>query len=358
MRGFSSIAAGAARSCVIDADGVASCWGELGLDGATTVEASPVAVDPSLPFSQLSAFGKLVCGVAPDGVARCWGPNDHGQLGQGTIGAGSATPAIVGTGRVFASITASDGAPCGVTPANEALCWGNNDKGQVGADLGPLDVQSPIAIAGALRMREISTSLDFACGITTGEEAYCWGSNANGQLGTGAPISATDTSRVPVKVTGGQRWRSITTGDAFACGVTTAGAAHCWGRNEARFGDGGMTSSSTPVAVTGGHVFARVDAGRDFACGVTDAGAAFCWGSNTHGQLGAGAAVGTTPSAAPVAVAGGLAFAELRASDGDHVCAIAMDRQSVYCWGRNHVGQLGTGAASADRTPEPVLVAL
>jgi len=328
MAGFTSIATGTARSCVVDVDGAASCWGELGLAGATTVASTPVAVDATLRFAQLSAFGNVVCGVAPDDIARCWGPNDHGQLGQGTIGPGSATPVIVGTSRPFASVTAGDATPCGITPASEPLCWGSNALGQVGADAGPSDIQSPLPLAGALRMRELSTSKDFVCGISTAGEAYCWGSNAGGQLGNGGAISgqASDISRVPSKVVGGHTWSTITTGDQFACGLTSAGAAYCWGRNEYRLG--------------------------------TKDGAAFCWGANTHGQLGAGATAASQPSTSPVAVAGGLTFAELRASDGDHVCAITADRQAVYCWGRNHVGQLGTGAVSTDRTPAPVLVKL
>lgn len=356
--GFSSIATGAARSCVLDADGAAWCWGELGLPGATTVAPAAAAVDPAQRFTQLSAYGNIVCGVAPDGIARCWGPNDQGQLGLGTIDEGSATPVIVGTSRVFASIVAGDATACGVTPSSQGLCWGDNALGQVGGDLGPTDVQSPLPLAGSLAMRQISASRDFTCGVTTGGEAYCWGSNASGQLGNGGAITgnAGDLSRVPTKVVGGHAWRAVTTGDRFACGLTMAGAAYCWGHNEARLGNGGTAASSTPVAVSGGHVFTRLDAGRDFACGIAAGDAAFCWGANAEGQLGAGATAAATPSPVPIAVAGGLAFAELSAGDGEHACGITLDRQAVYCWGTNGVGQLGTGAVGTARTPAPVAV--
>ncbi|MDQ3367628.1 MAG: hypothetical protein M3680_19580 [Myxococcota bacterium] len=359
-RGYSSIATATSQSCVLDAEGAAWCWGELGLAGATTVTPAPVAVGGALRFASLSAGGAMVCGVAEDATAHCWGPNDHGQLGLGTIGAGSATPVLVGTGRLFASIAAGDPTSCGITPAGQALCWGSNALGQVGADVGPTDVQSPLPIALMMPMRQISISADFACGVTTTGAAYCWGSNASGQLGTGGVITPTDLSRVPVLVGGGHTWRAVTTGDAYACGVTTGGVAHCWGRNEARLGNGSTAASSTPVAVAipSGRVVTSIDAGRDFACATTGAGD-YCWGSNVHGQLGSNTAAGSQPSATPVAIAAaGTGYAEVSASDGDHACAITTARDAVYCWGRNHVGQLGIGATGTAPTLAPVRVGL
>ena len=42
------------------------------------------------------------------------------------------------------------------------------------------------------------------------------------------------------------------------------------------------------MAVLGGLTFAAVTAGTDHTCGVTTAGAAYCWGANDSGQLGDG----------------------------------------------------------------------
>jgi len=40
-----------------------------------------------------------------------------------------------------------------------------------------------------------------------------------------------------------------------------------------------------PVLVAGGLSFAAVGAGSFHTCGVTTAGAAYCWGNNGNGQL-------------------------------------------------------------------------
>ena len=72
------------------------------------------------------------------------------------------------------------------------------------------------------------------------------------------------------------------------------GVTYCWGDNGAgELGDGvrSMYQSSTPVPVTGGLTFATVSAAWDrHTCGVTTGGAAYCWGSDGNGDLGIGAA--------------------------------------------------------------------
>jgi len=63
---------------------------------------------------------------------------------------------------------------------------------------------------------------------------------------------------------------------------------------------GVVASGERPVAVDGGLKFAYIKAGELFTCGVTSDGAAWCWGDNEYGQLGDGSFTG---SAVPVKVA-------------------------------------------------------
>jgi alpha-tubulin suppressor-like RCC1 family protein len=82
---------------------------------------------------------------------------------------------------------------------------------------------------------------------------------------------------------------AVSVGYAHRCGVTTAGAAYCWGSNGfGQLGDETRTGRSRPVLVAGGVQFTIVDAGSFHTCGVTAAGVAYCWGANSSGQLGDG----------------------------------------------------------------------
>jgi len=59
--------------------------------------------------------------------------------------------------------------------------------------------------------------------------AWCWGSNASGQLGN---ASAGAQSAIPVQVSGGYRFASLSAGRNGTCGVTIpSGAIYCWGTN-------------------------------------------------------------------------------------------------------------------------------
>jgi alpha-tubulin suppressor-like RCC1 family protein len=106
------------------------------------------------------------------------------------------------------------------------------------------------------------------------------------------------------------------------------------------------------VAVVGGLTFATVSAGGNHTCGVTTEGAAYCWGYNNEGQLGNGTSGRRT---SPVAVAGGLTFATVGAGTF-HTCGIATEG-AAHCWGFNFYGQLGDGT-SGDVRVVPVLVLL
>jgi alpha-tubulin suppressor-like RCC1 family protein len=122
--------------------------------------------------------------------------------------------------------------------------------------------------------------------VTAAGKAYCWGSNLIGKLGAGT----IGDSNVPVAVADGHLFASVTAGADHTCGVTTAGSAWCWGFNiNGQLGTGGSGDDYfVPVAVSGDHAFASVSTGDYHTCGVTTAGAAYCWGSNDPGALGDG----------------------------------------------------------------------
>ena len=72
-------------------------------------------------------------------------------------------------------------------------------------------------------------------------------------------------------------------------------------------------------------------------------GAAYCWGGNHIGQLGDGS---TTLSSIPVAVSGGLSFSGL-AAGAAHTCGLTRTG-AANCWGNNEEGELGNGDIGPD----------
>lgn len=73
------------------------------------------------------------------------------------------------------------------------------------------------------------------------------------------------------------------------CGVTTSGAAYCWGYNGyGQLGTGDKTNRVTPAPVADNLSVVYLDAGNSHTCGVTTSKVVYCWGQNGSGQLGDG----------------------------------------------------------------------
>ena len=209
-----------------------------------------------------------------------------------------------------------------ITHADVAYCWGSNGFGQLG-DATTTDRLTPVAVAGGLAFREVSAGVFYTCGVTTGHVAYCWGDNGFAQLGDG-----TETRRVrPARVKGSLAFRQVSAGGDHTCGVTSDGVAFCWGLNDnGELGRGtaplpetcsGHPCSTRPRRVVGGLAFRGVISGSGHSCGVTTSDVAYCWGLNHVGQLGAGSLGSETCSLGPcgtrpVRVLGGLAFRAVR----------------------------------------------
>ena len=93
-----------------------------------------------------------------------------------------------------------------------------------------------------------------------------------------APIRATSgsaTATASVTVTSAPTWESVSAGGESTCGMNSTGNAYCWGRDShGNLGTAGGGSTSTPALVTGGHTWAKITVGATHTCGVTTAGVA------------------------------------------------------------------------------------
>ena len=205
-------------------------------------------------------------------------------------------------------------------------------------------------IASSFQLARVSGGSAHSCGLTSGGAAYCWGFNAYGQLGTGT----TTDSKVPVPVVGGLSFTFLAAGQHHNCGIATSGTTYCWGFNrDGQLGNGTLGGISTvPLPVVGSQAFAFLAAALYQTCGVTVGNAAYCWGGNYSGQLGNGTNRLRIPVPTPVEDHG-VAFSTV-STGSDHSCGMT-PLGAAYCWGANYVGQLGTGSMSDSRVPVPVV---
>jgi alpha-tubulin suppressor-like RCC1 family protein len=133
-------------------------------------------------------------------------------------------------------------------------------------------------------------------------------------------------------------WTGLDGGDKHSCGVKGDGSAWCWGRNDkGQLGTGDSTSSLTPVRIPDLTNIEDVSAGwGNHSCALGLDGTVWCWGENPNGELGTG---DQNSSLVPLQVPG-LANVAAVSLGKDHTCVLK-DDGTIWCWGANDKGQLG-----------------
>ena len=378
----SAIFAGGDSTCAVASDSKLYCWGanytgQLGT-GTTTNSSSPVAVNASGVLSGKTILattvgGSHACAIASDKAAYCWGSSYYGELGNGAA-SGSQSPVAVTTsgalsGKTVQAIAAGNGHTCAIASDNRGYCWGLNSDGALGNGTTnqPWDpVTTPVAVnmSGALSgktLKSIATGSTHTCVVASDNLAYCWGDGSNGRLGN----NSTSMASSPVAVTtsgalSGKTIKSIAAGWSTTCALASDDQVYCWGSGaDGQLGNGGTTNSSVPVAVTTSGVLAgktvrSLSVGGASACVVASDNQAYCWGD---GKLGNGSG-GT--SSVPVAVNASGVLSGVSIQDiyvgWYHTCALSTEGR-IYCWGNNHVGQLGNSTTTNSFNPTTLSLA-
>lgn len=326
------------------------CWGSMSaVTGGTFETNRPAPNDQGLTFTEIGVGTNTgVSALRPDGA---WVQFFNAESGALSIDAPTPLTGLASDGLHFCALNGT-----------AAYCYGDNESGQLGSgDTASVTGTTAVAVVGGHAFTQLDPGYNHTCGVTTTGSGYCWGSGYLGKLGGGGAATETQCDLAPCsfspqQVVGGHAFTSMTAGVAHACAVTAAGAAYCWGSNATgQLGSTGTDSSAVPVPVddpsTGPVTWERLSAGWRHTCGVTTDGAAYCWGEDEFGALGTGTASGQ--QFAPVPVIGGLTFQSIAAGFG-YTCGVTTLAEA-YCWGTNNAGQLGVGSYSTRPSPARVI---
>jgi alpha-tubulin suppressor-like RCC1 family protein len=232
---FVRIACGGYNSCGIRGDGTLFCWGEnfegkLGQDDSFTAPDSslPREVRAGINFHDVSVGQGHVCAVTRDGALYCWGRNTDGQLGIGTDEPQLRTPARVGTSSDYRAVAAGQRHSCAIRAGGTLWCWGTDSDGSLGLEVAPeTRVTSPSQVKMMQGFTGLSANWFHTCALRGDRSLYCWGRNAEGQLGLGDIMPRA----LPSRVGSASDWISITAGHFHSCGLAASGV-WCWGEND------------------------------------------------------------------------------------------------------------------------------
>lgn len=292
---FTAIESGAGHTCGVTESGKVYCWGlndegHVGADWVDRGIEEPHLLPGNQFWVEASAGHDHSCALTHEGVAWCWGDNITGQLGSGDSFDRSFDPVQVASSERFTTVVAGYYQSCALTESGRIYCWGRNDQGQLG-DGTTQNRFTPVPVAGGLRFRALGGGDAFMCGITTGGATWCWGSNRNGEIGDPSlpnQVAPVEVDGLPElqKIYGAGGAFTLAGAPAYACGLTWGGEAWCWGGTIR----GGLWQGPTngPIRVETGTRFRNLALGAEHLCGVTTEGWAFCGGGNYAGQLGDG----------------------------------------------------------------------
>ena len=330
--------------------------GLLGSAGALPASAGVHQDSVATPkWIHVSSGFDATCGIRAGNTLWCWGNGANGELGTGSTAEEHLPQQILRPTAAWASVSAGWGYSCATRKDGTLWCWGLNQNGRLG--LGnqtsvtrPHQVTTPAATGWA----SVSAGEEHTCGVRADGTLWCWGTGNGGQLGLGDGGAPHDLpQQVTSPATAG--WVSVSAGGADTCAVRGDATLWCWGFNSnGELGVGDTVNHSLPQQVTSSAAtgWASVSAGGIHTCAVGTDATLWCWGSNLHGQLGTG---GASPQALPQQVTSPAQAGWTSVAAGlNHTCATRTHH--LLCWGENDSGQLGFGFSTDVGQPGQVAV--
>jgi alpha-tubulin suppressor-like RCC1 family protein len=415
---IAAVAAASNSSVALARDGTVWAWGDntFFAIGSASLPASavPLQVSGVQEIIEVAAGGLHMLALGRDGRVRAWGYGGPGQLGDGGTTNSQAPTTAIGLPQAV-RIAAGGNLSLAITLEIDVLGWGSGAAGSIG-ELAPTRSATPVAIGGLGTPAAVSAGTSHSVALGAGGNGWGWGSNEHGQLGlptasTGqhTPIHLATVSGRLVALEAGERhglaldadgdvrawgnnvygqlgdgvvgdytWRmqpqrvglpgpaaAIAAGGTHSLAALRDGTVRAWGENaRGQIGDG--TGGTTPpvgvfnppfyrprpVTVRDLTGVRRVAAGFQHSLALGVDGRVWSWGDNVAGQLGR-AIPGGVVATVPGAVAG-LADVTAIAAGHHHSLALRSDG-TVWSWGSNSRGQLGTGGGSAS-SPSPAQV--
>ncbi|MGA2150632.1 MAG: hypothetical protein ABSG48_00515 [Geobacteraceae bacterium] len=362
----------------------ANSYGQLGNGDNTGVsQLSPIHVLPiqvSLTrVAGISAGGTHTLAFTSGGNVWSWGNNGFGQLGNNSTTASSTPVQISSLGTTTTAVSAGWAYSLALQSDGTVWAWGDNEFGQLGNTTGPVPVTPsliPVQVLNPLGsnltlVTKIAAggghSLALA-GLEGNKPVYAWGYNSNGQLGQQSNprfgnLSTSSNSNSAVEVTKADgtilsNVTDIAAGGSHSLFIVNDGVnpATVWACGSNFYGQLGVGVSGDTkdrnrgvvqvVALTG--IFSQVAAGSAHSLALRQSdGTVWAWGYNVFGQLGNGAALGSsspvnTPFQVKMSNGSFLTGVTKIVAIGNHSLAVDINGQ-LWAWGENTFGELGLG---------------
>lgn len=323
-------------------------FGRLGL-GDTTNRSSPVQIGSLTDWKDISVSGQgHTLAIKNDGTVWGWGLGTYGQLGNfSTVHRSSPTQIVSGSWKQVAAGTshsialAMDGSIWG---------WGRNSEAQLGVG-NRTNRSSPTQISGFANWKQIAAGGDHCAAVKNDNTLWLWGWGASGQLGFGS--SGAYAYKLSPSQLAGTNWKQVACGQAHTMAVKTDGTLWTWGRNTwGQLGNNTTSDIQSPIQVgsltTWSQVFSGSQSQNVFA--IKTDGTLWAWGRSTNGLIGNGTSGGAYAGFSSPVQVGSLTDWRRISGGASHVIA-TKNNGTLWAWGANPFGGLGTGNTTYTSSP-------
>lgn len=345
------VSVGVVHACALDDRGVLRCWGDnrsgaLG-SGDTAPFDAPRVVDLGARVTTVGGTALHTCATTSTPSLFCWGQDMEGQIGDGEASGTPTTSPFEHPGLGSLNQVAGGFAnTCTVGLLGGVVCWGRNDRRQLGNDATEMIQPSPgdpmlAPMGGDFEGARQAAIADRHICVRADGRVFCVGDGGEGSLGDGTFMDRTR----PTEVTGLTGVTDIAASFAHTCAVAS-GEVFCWGDGaNGQVAPGFTAVQGAPVSVSLPAAAQQVVTGEKHSCALLTDGTVHCWGTDDGGALG-DAATHSGP-AGPVQVEGLTDVASLSASFVGLTCALT-DAAELWCWGQDAIELLGGPMAGAN----------
>lgn len=208
---------------------------------------------------------------------------------------------------------------------------------------------APVEVTAPTTNRFVSLSFNqnYSLALDEAGNVWSWGANPNGELGRGdlddnCSLTASSACVKSISSVDLPGVVLISAGYSHALALKSDGTLWAWGTNgDGELGTGDANASSVPVQVNIDETLAivQVSAGSDFTCALDDQGRIWAWGKNNYGQMGQGDKGDDQLSPVKVPMPADVKIKSVAAGKA-HILALAEDG-TVYGWGLNSSSQIG-----------------
>jgi alpha-tubulin suppressor-like RCC1 family protein len=386
------VCTGSNHVVAIKTDGTLWTWGDgssgaLGTNNTYGRESPVQTIAGGTNWKQAAAGRLFTLAVKTDGTLWTWGANARGNLGDNTNITRSSPVQTISSGSNWSSASAAGGnytASAGIKTDGTLWTWGFSST--LGDGTSYISKSSPLqTISGGTNWKQVELGACSVMATKTDGTLWGWGTNNSCLLGV---LGSTRNSPVQT-VIGGIGWSSVDlsgqssfalkdNGSLFAVGSNYNGLMGLgnttpfitYSKNNQTdfddmfvrkefFTDGGLwntgyigaafpprNASSPSQIITGGTDWKQVEGNA----GIKTNGTLWLWGENNCGQLGDNTII---RKSSPVqTISGGTNWKQVSGAQSTSVATAAIKTDgTLWTWGTNSYGRLGTNSTVARSSP-------